>query len=277
MRAKSSGKVTSRNTPLWKAKACPSPDATLFDGRPGAEFRDCPDCPEMVTVPPASYWVGPALYGSTRHFEVTFPKAFAVGKYEVTFDEWDACVADGGCKGHKPGDRGWGRGRQPVIYVDWHQAQSYVEWLSQKTGGDYRLLSESEWEYVARAGACTKFWWGDEAGTGNAVCKDCGSEWDGKSPAPVGQSGPNAFGLYDTAGNVSEWVEDCPSSSVLPPEDGSAVTPDMLKRPQDCTARKMRGGSWRQPAEQIQPESTETGSPIYPNTFTGFRVAKTLP
>ena len=85
---------------------------------------------------------------------------------------------------------GGAAGRQPVIYVDWHQAQSYVTWLSTKTGGNYRLLSDSEWEYVARAGACTTFWWGDEAGTGNAVCKDCGSKWDGKSPAPVGQSGP---------------------------------------------------------------------------------------
>ena len=271
-----SGRPDYRGTPIWEAKGCTSPDAKMFDGAPGPEFRDCQECPEMITVPPARYRVGPELYGNRPISEVVFAKPFAVGKYEVTFDEWDACVEDGGCKGYRPKDGGWGRGRQPVINVDWHQAKSYVEWLSAKTGGTYRLLSEAEWEYVARAGSCTTFWWGAETGTGNANCKDCGSAWDGKSPAPVGQFKPNAFGLYDTAGNVSEWVEDC-NHSGRPPKDGSALTGDMVSKPKSCSQRQLRGGSWKQRSNEVQPESRELGSPIYPNKFTGFRVAKTLP
>lgn len=275
-RAELSDKPFRRGTPTWMAKGCTSPDAMLFEGEPGTAFRDCPDCPEMITVPAGTYHVGPPLYSSRTIFEVTFARPFAVGKYEITFEEWDACVADGGCDGYRPMDGGWGRGRQPVINVDWHQARSYTEWLSKKTGGVYRLLSEAEWEYVARAGSCTNFWWGDNAGTGNAVCMDCGTAWDGKGPAPVGQFKPNGFGLYDTAGNVSEWVEDCHTVAPIPP-DGSALTIDKLRRTETCRLRRMRGGSWRQGTEEMRPESTEMGSPVFPNRFTGFRVAKALP
>ena len=110
-----------------------------------------------------------------RGIEVRIGERFAVGKYEVTFGEWEACVAGGGCGGYRPDDRGWGRGDRPVINVSWEDARGYVRWLSRKTGKTYRLLSEAEWEYVARAGTQTKYWWGDEIGRGRANCDGCGS------------------------------------------------------------------------------------------------------
>ena len=128
--------------PIWQAKGCPSPDVSLFDGEPGPEFRDCPDCPEMVTVPPGTYAVGSTAEGKeTPIHEVTFAKPFAVGKYEVTFDEWEACAADGGCNGYVPWDRGWGRGRQPVIGVSWAPRQDLCRLAVEK---DRRRLPPAE-------------------------------------------------------------------------------------------------------------------------------------
>ena len=118
----------------------------------------------------------------------------AVGRFEVTFAEWDACVAAGGCR-RRPHDAGWGRGWQPVINVSWADAQQYVAWLSRRTGKRYRLLTEAEWEYAARAGTDARYWWGNHAGRGDANCADCGSKWDGRQAAPVGRFAPNPFGL----------------------------------------------------------------------------------
>ena len=132
----------------------------------GESFRDCADCPEMVVAPAGSFDMGSPetepdrmAQEGPRH-QVTFAKPFAVGRFAVTFAEWDACAGDGGCGGYKPGDQGWGRGNRPVINVDWNDAKAYVRWLSKKTGKPYRLLSEAEREYVARAGTVTPFWWG---------------------------------------------------------------------------------------------------------------------
>ena len=172
---------------------------------------------EMIELPAGSFTMG-SNEASTRtngpRTRSTVP-AFAIGKYEVTFDDWDLCVADGGCNGYKPSDRGWGRGRRPVINVSWDDAKAYVEWLSRITGEPYRLPSEAEWEYAARAGTTTPFSLpapdgsDDIAGKGLANCDGCGSEWDGRQTAPVGSFPANRFGLHDTAGNVWEWVEDC--------------------------------------------------------------------
>ena len=132
----------------------------------GESFRDCPDCPEMVVAPAGSFAMGSPETEPDRmaqegpQHRVTFAEPFAVGRFAVTFAEWDACAADGGCGGYKPGDQGWGRGNRPVINVDWNDAKAYVQWLSKKTGKPYRLLSEAEREYVARAGTATPFWWG---------------------------------------------------------------------------------------------------------------------
>jgi formylglycine-generating enzyme required for sulfatase activity len=218
----------------------------------GKSFRDCRDCPEMVLVPPGRFMMGmPGLQQAQ-----SIDRAFAVGKYEVTFAEWDACVADGGCAGYRPDDHGWGRGRQPAIDIGWSDAKQYVRWLSQKTGHDYRLLTEVEWEYAARAGTTTAYPWGDAIGSGNANCDGCGSQWDGKQPAPVGSFRANAFGLHDMNGNACEWIEDCYLT---------------------CDRHMMRGGSWFYDPRGVSSTfrySDNTGARDFDD---GFRVARTLP
>ena len=214
--------------------------------RPGRVFRDCPECPEMVVVPAGSFMMGSPSHEAGRgddegpRHRVTIEKPFAVGKYEVTFAEWDACVADGGCGGHRPEDEGWGRGRRPVINVNWDDAKAYVRWLNRKTGKQYRLPSEAEWEYAARAGTTTRYNWGDDIGRNRANCNGCGSRWDRKQTAPVGSFRANVFGLHDVHGNVWEWVEDCLNYNYAgAPADGSPWTDG------DCTlAAVLRGGSW---------------------------------
>ena len=214
---------------------------------PGKTFRDCPECPEMVVVPAGSFTMGSPASEEGRYkknegprHRVTISQPFAAGKYEVTFAEWDACVSVGGCNGHRPRDRSWGRGSRPVIYVSWNDAKSYVAWLSRETGKRYRLLKEAEWEYAARAGTRTRYSWGDGIGRNRANCRSCGSRWDGEQTAPVGSFSANLFGLHDMHGNVWEWVEDCWHKSYAgAPSDGSAwVTGG------DCERRVLRGGSW---------------------------------
>ena len=242
----------------------------------GSGFRDCDQCPKMVVVPAGLFRMGD-LAGAGGNderpvHEVTIAVPFAVGKYKVTFAEWDACVAGGGCT-HRPDDRGWGRGTRPVIKVSWEDAQEYVRWLSRKTGKSYRLLSEAEWEYVARAGSTTKYPWGDDIGTNKANCNGCGSQWDNKRTAPVGSFEPNAFGLFDTAGNVWEWVKDCWNENYNgAPGDGSAWTSG------DCNRRVVRGGSWYGNPRGIRSANRsglDTG--VRGSYFSfGFRVARTL-
>ena len=207
-------------------------------------FRDCAECPQMVVVPSGSFMMGsPGGEGigdeRPRRHRVRIDYRLAVGVYEVTFAEWDACVSAGGCGGYRPDDEGWGRGNRPVINVSWKDAQSYVRWLSNKTGKSYRLLSESEWEYVARAGTTTRYNWGNEIGHNRANCDGCGSRWGDEKTAPVGSFRANAWGLHDVHGNVWEWVADCWNGSYTgAPADGSAWERG------DCSRRVLRGGSW---------------------------------
>jgi formylglycine-generating enzyme required for sulfatase activity len=218
---------------------------------PKDAFKDCARCPEMVVVPAGSFMMGsPASEESHSDSEspqrkVTFARQFAVGRFALTFDEWDACVADGGCNGHKPSDQGWGRGRRPVISVSQNDAKDYVAWLSTKTGKSYRLLSEAEREYVTRAGTTTPFWWGSSISASQA-------NYDGYSTygggvkgevrgrtLPVDSFQPNPWGVFQVHGNVWEWVEDCFHDSYNgAPEDGSAWTSG------DCSLRVARGGAW---------------------------------
>ena len=136
-------------------------------------------------------------------------------------------------------DSGFGRGTKPVINVNWDDAQQYVAWFSKMTGQPYRLLTEAEWEYAARAGTTTAYSWGDEIGKGNANCNGCGSKWDNRETSPVGSFKPNAFGLYDMHGNVWQWVQDCYHDNYNgAPTDGSAWTSG------DCSRRVLRGGAW---------------------------------
>ena len=241
---------------------------------PGTTFRDCGECPEMVVVPEGSFMMGSTAGGDAERpvHRVTFARPFAVGVYEVTFAEWDACVSDGGCGGYRPDDAGWGHGRRPVIHVSWENAKAYVRWLSGKTGEAYRLLSESEWEYVARAGTGTEYWWGDEIGRNRANCDGCGSRWDAERTAP-GSFSPNAFGLQDVHGNVWEWVEDCWNDSYNgAPSDGSAWESGEW----ECGARVLRGGSWDSIPRDLRSANRGWNPPDGRVADRGFRVARTL-
>ena len=250
----------------------PLPDPPARRGV-GDVFRDCAECPELVVVPGGSSLIGPPGFRARQH-TVTFPSAFAVGVYEVTFSQWDACVSGGGCDGYRPHDGGWGRGSRPVMNVNWHHAQSYVDWLSRETGADYRLLSESEWEHVARAGTATRYWWGDSVGRNRANCDGCGSRWGGTQTAPVGAFAANGFGVHDVSGNVWEWVEDCALNRVhAPPSDGSAVT---VRSGGDCQLRMMRGGSWDTWTVTVEVGNRYSPDPTTVYASFGFRVSRRL-
>ena len=241
----------------------------------GDSFKECAqDCPEMVIVPAGSYRMGGFLEVEQPQHTVTIAKPFAVSKYELTFADWDACVSGGGCNGYKPDDKGWGRGKEPAMNVDWDDAQQYVKWLSAATGKSYRLLSEAEYEYAARAGTTTAYPWGDDIklnGTVMANCSDCASRWQ-LLPAPVGSFAQNRFGLYDMVGNVWEWVEDCGHKNYNgAPTDGSAwITGG------DCRERVVRGGSFVMPAKDLHSSYRLRFTPEYRYLDVGFRVARTL-
>ena len=261
--------------------------------RPGKVFRDCPECPEMVVVPAGSFMMGSPRSEEGRdgdegsQHRVTIPEPFAVGKYEVTFAEWDACVAAGGCNGHRPDDWGWGRGRRPAMDVSWDDAKAYVGWLSRKTGERYRLLSEAEWEYSARAGIRTSRYWGDNVSAqcdhANGYDRTAAAELDyDRNSAPcrdgsvhtarVGRYGENGFGLSDMLGNVWEWVEDCWHGSYAgAPTEGSAWV-----RGSDCGKRVLRGGSWSDVPWILRSAFRIRYTAGIRYYFVGFRVSRTL-
>lgn len=178
-------------------------------------------------------------------------RPFYMARHEVSFADYDRFARATG-RG-LPDDKGWGRGSRPVINVSWQEARAYANWLTQESGHKYRLPSEAEWEYAAKAGSLSLYWWGSRSGENNANCFNCGSQWDNRSTAPVGSFKPNAFGLYDVAGNVSEWVEDCFHSSYQgAPLDGSAWADP------DCNERVVRGGAFSRPADAMR--STRRGA-----------------
>ncbi|MFM9938768.1 MAG: SUMF1/EgtB/PvdO family nonheme iron enzyme [Hyphomicrobiaceae bacterium] len=260
--------------------------------KPGETFRECAQhCPEMVVVPAGSFRMGSPDSEAGREKDegpqrtVTFAKAFAVGKFEVTWDEWELCVAMRGCDGRPTGDATFGKGKEPVINVSWDQARSYVEWLSRMTGKTYRLLSEAEWEYAARAGTETVYSFGNDPAD---ICKyanvadqsfkrrgytaasvDCDDKQ--AQTAPVGSYSANAFGLHDMHGNVFEWVQDCFVDSYKDaPTDGSAVA----DRP-GCN-RVVRGGSWIDQPVDARAAYRGTDEPDSRDFFIGFRVGRVV-
>jgi formylglycine-generating enzyme required for sulfatase activity/uncharacterized caspase-like protein len=234
-------------------------------------FRDCPQCPEMLVLPAGTFTMGQKRGDRSERpaHTVSITSPFAIGKYEVTSGQWNECVKAGACsfkavKGN-PGDN------TPVRDISWLDAQEYVRWLSRITKQEYRLPSEAEWEYAARANTQTRFWWGDKLGTGNANCKDCGGTWDRKMPARVDAYPPNPFGVYGTNGGVWEWVSDCWHKSYDgAPKDGSS-----WDKP-DCRENVIRGGSWRNDASYIHSASRFKYDFSVRYIQNGFRVAKTL-
>ena len=210
------------------------------DGRPTGVVRDIAG--EMVSIPAGVFRMGD-LSGAGDDSElpvrsVTVP-AFRLSKHEVTFAQWDACVADRGCNVYPPDDRDWwGRGNRPVVNVSWDDVKFFINWLNAKTNGNYRLPTEAEWEYAARAGTTTKYSWGDDIGENQANCGNdsCGDSYG--YTAPVGSFPANPWGLHDMHGNVWEWVQDCWNDNYEgAPTDGSAWTSG------NCRKRVFRGGS----------------------------------
>ena len=245
----------------------------------GQVFTHCEYCPEMVVVPAGEFMMGSPADEVNRgddegpRHKVVIAYAFAVGVYEVTFDQWQRCLDDQGCS-HDPVDNDWGRQKQPVTNVSWLDAKDYVQWLSDMTGSDYRLLSEAEWEYVARAGSSGRFWWGNESPKGKAVCAGCSLDGEPDVARPVGSYSPNPFGLYDVHGNVWEWVEDCWSEDYKDhPADGSAWVPS-----DKCRRRVLRGGAWPNGGRELRSANRSWKVPEHRSvTGKGFRLAMTLP
>lgn len=268
---------------------------------PDSVFRDCPHCPKMVVVPEGSFLMGSPPSGDWRFADeepqqrVTVLAAFAIGVYEVTFAEWDACVGDGGCRDYRPADEGWGRGRRPVTNVSWEDARHYTQWLSEETGEFYRLPSEAQWEYAARAGTQTARYWGEDAaeqcryangfdrnlaaidqrglslfdrlGVNPASCSD----GQGKGTAPVGSYAPNAFGLYDVIGNLTEWTDDCWN-------EGHAGRPENeeVRGSGDCSRRVLRGGTWGYPVESLRSAYRASFELDHRDNGLGFRVIRAI-
>lgn len=265
---------------LWPYVLAPAAEQAL---KPKDVFRECSAeqgndyCPQMIVVPAGSFMMGsqandPGNQPSEqpRH-QVTIGKPFAVSKYQLTFDEWDVCADYGDCP-RGVTDSGWGRGSQPVLNVSWDDAQRYVAWLSKTTGKPYRLLTEAEYEYAARAGSVTLYPWGDHIGANNANCNGCDSRWDNTQTAPVGSFHANGFGLFDMVGNLWEWVEDCVNENYQgAPTDGSAWDKDG-----DCKNRIVRGGSWNNTPVNLRSANRVGTSRGFRDNLLGFRVARTL-
>ena len=266
---------------------------------PGKSLKDCPECPEMVVVPAGSFIMGsPASEIGRRYSEgpqrrVAIRRPFAVGKYEVTraqfarfvaatrYSKSNMCWTSEGGGRKERFDRGWSNpgysqsDRHPVTCISWHDAKAYVGWLSRRTGKRYRLLSEAEWEYAARAGTQTRFHWGDDIGRDRANCDGCGSQGDDERTAPVGSFRPNRFDLHDMHGNVMEWVEDCFHENYRgAPSDDRPWTAGG-----DCAGRVLRGGSWNSAPRNLRAAvrgRSPTGFFRNRSNKIGFRVARTL-
>jgi formylglycine-generating enzyme required for sulfatase activity len=275
------GRVASTAPLADASQACTSSSAPRAIG----EIWDMPDAPVMMALPAGSFTMGSpgsepgrkSNEGPQHHVDI--PRPFAVSQTLVTFHEWDACVADGGCKGYSPMDARWGRGKQPVINVSVSDAEAYAAWLSAKTGHHYRLLSEAEWEYAARAGTDTPFWWGDTISTerANYDSVDFPASYSvaGKyigMPTPVDKYAPNLFGLTDMAGNIWQWTADCWNENY----SGHAPGNGEAWRSGDCNRRVVRGGAFNQvPAyERSAFRFWEVGD--LRSSLVGFRVAREM-
>ncbi|MCR6645106.1 MAG: formylglycine-generating enzyme family protein [Terricaulis sp.] len=238
--------------------------------RAGESFRDCPTCPEMVVMTGGLFVMGSpageagraADEGPQREVSIT---PFAVSAREITFAQWDACLAAGGCNGFSPADRGFGRGARPVIGVSWNDAQAFLDWLNTEAGGlRYRLLSEAEWEYAARAGGAEAYAFGSSLDPQHAAFR-------AQQTAPVASFAPNAFGLFDMNGNAGEWVEDCYVANYnVAPIDGAAVQDEA------CARRVHRGGAFSDAAPRLRSAARAAARPDERLGGVGFRVARTL-
>ncbi|MBV8191514.1 MAG: formylglycine-generating enzyme family protein [Alphaproteobacteria bacterium] len=233
------------------------------------------ELPELVVIPGGRFQMGSSDQ-ETGHEDCEYPvheviitRAFGLGRYPVTFDQWDAFAEQTGA--YRPHDEGWGRAARPVINVSWQDAKSYMAWLAKKTDRRYRLPTEAEWEYAARAGTSTAYSWGSEIGAGNSNCVTDEAAAGRRGTSPVGQFPSNAFGLYDMHGNVWEWVEDCWNEYYIgAPVDGSAWLSG------DCSRRVLRGGSWLDVPRQVRSAARNRNGGDFRCNDYGFRIAVDL-
>ena len=244
----------------------------------GTVFRDAlssgGEGPAMVVLPTGRFRMGDLDGDGFRNerpvHTVTISRRIAMGQYPVTFQEYDRFVA--ATDAERPDDSGWGRGRRPVINVSWEDAEAYAAWLSEQTGKRYRLPSESEWEYAARAGTETAYSWGNEIGVNRANCDDFGSKWSGEQTSPVGSFAPNGFGLYDMHGNVWEWVEDCWHKNYKgAPSDGSVWTSGG-----NSAKRVVRGGCFMNLPQDLRCARRQSCIPSIAFYVFGFRLVQDL-
>jgi formylglycine-generating enzyme required for sulfatase activity len=240
--------------------------------KPHETFQECRDCPKMIVVPAGAFKMGSPdsdhIKGESPQHDVTIAQQFAVGIYEVTFREWDACATHGDCNPNiRAGDE---RLNQPTVNVSWNDAQTYVAWLSKITGKAYRLLTEAQWEYAARATKPTYYSFGNDDGMLDQYAWYAANS--GAQTHEVGQKKPNLFGLYDVHGNVSEWVEDCHHDGYQgAPVDGSA-----WRAEDNCIRRVIRGGSWLYGAKPLRSASRNWQAPDTGKDDIGFRIARVL-
>ncbi|MGD9968372.1 MAG: SUMF1/EgtB/PvdO family nonheme iron enzyme [Hyphomonadaceae bacterium] len=266
-------------TPAELAQLAGASRCTLLNA--GVQFDDCSGagwCPRMVVLPAGAFLLGsPASEPGRASQEAQTPRTiarFAVGVSEVTFDQWTACAADGGCQSNpNPSDGGWGRQQRPVINISWNDAKNYVAWLTARTGESYRLLSESEWEYAARGGTTTRYHFGPYLLASQASYRYIAGLPDSlRRTQPVRSYPANAFGLHDVHGNVWEWVEDCPGSSgySAQPSNGAPVVA------QGCTRRALRGGSWDSGPDALRSATRGSFEQAMGSNQIGLRVAREL-
>lgn len=233
--------------------------------RAGEVFKDCADCPEMVVVPAGSFIMGGEEHVSERPPHPVALKSFALGKTEITQGQWKAVMGSNPSKFAQCGDG------CPVEQVSWSDAQEFAKKLSAKTGMQYRLPSEAEWEYAARSGSSSRYSWGDDVGRNNANCAVCGSQWDLIGTAPVGTFQRNAYGLFDMHGNVSEWVDDCwHDYYASPPSDGTAWKTQCTGSPR----RVRRGGAYYNTAVALRSTDRGSNADDFRNPGIGLRVAR---
>lgn len=264
-------------TPAASAAALVAPPAAAVAQKPpvhppvAGESRDCATCPIMIAVPAGSFSMGSNTDDPSEKpvHHVSIGAPFAIGKYAVTVEQWNACVAANACQQLTPASNT--NKAAPARDLSWDDAQQYVKWLSKVTGKPYRLPTEAEWEYADRAGTTTTYWWGDQMRKGNANCKDCGEPWHKEGPESVGSFAPNPLGLYDMNGGVWEWTADCWHNTYQgAPADGRAWDSP------GCDMRVIRGGSWREGGNYMLSATRFKYSASVRQSQDGFRVVKDL-
>lgn len=244
----------------------PEPAVTV-----ASSFNDCEDCPEMVTLQAGTFLMGSSNRkdNASPPHQVTISAPFAMARHEISQQQWNFCVDQGGCLDNSRNRGNAEAARAPAINISWEDAVSYASWLSEYTGQRYQLPTEAQWEFAARGGSTSNYWWGDKLQEGFANCRDCGGSWDKKKPAAIDQFPFNAFGLYGIVGGVSEWTQDCWFSSHKgAPKDGSA------RIKSGCTSRVLRGGSWRNDSSYLRSASRIDYDYNVRYVANGFRVVR---